>query len=127
MASRAVSLYRTILRLHKTVLPPDMRQLGDKYVRHEFDLHKAAKPEFLDAFFREWEGYAAQLAMQGQPPAGGVSSASAQSAVHDAGGVGVGMDLSAEDVEALSEEQLNQLAALKAEAQALRESGGSSS
>lgn len=30
---KAVRLYRTILRLHRAVLPQEMRLLGDAYVR----------------------------------------------------------------------------------------------
>uniref|UniRef100_A0A7S2G7W5 Succinate dehydrogenase assembly factor 3 n=1 Tax=Octactis speculum TaxID=3111310 RepID=A0A7S2G7W5_9STRA len=54
--SRALSLYRSILRGHRT-LPAEMRELGDKYVRSEFRQHQAASPEFLETFFSEWEGY----------------------------------------------------------------------
>lgn len=57
MSSRAVSLYRSLLRAHKNHLPKEMRQLGDAYIKSEFKLHKNAKPEHLDAFFQEWEKY----------------------------------------------------------------------
>lgn len=35
-----VGLYRDILRLHKSKLPPVMRTLGDRYVREEFKVPK---------------------------------------------------------------------------------------
>eukprot|EP00613_Pedinella_sp_CCMP2098_P013179 CAMPEP_0171648146 /NCGR_PEP_ID=MMETSP0990-20121206/35928_1 /TAXON_ID=483369 /ORGANISM="non described non described, Strain CCMP2098" /LENGTH=74 /DNA_ID=CAMNT_0012225605 /DNA_START=124 /DNA_END=348 /DNA_ORIENTATION=- len=38
-----------------------MRDLGDSYVKEEFKLHKTAKPEFLEPFFREWDLYVARL------------------------------------------------------------------
>lgn len=46
-------LYKMIFRLHKS-LPKDMRELGDKYVRNEFKLHKTATPEYTKTFLAEW-------------------------------------------------------------------------
>lgn len=46
-------LYKMIFRLHKS-LPPDMKELGDKYVRNEFKLHKTASPEHTKIFLNEW-------------------------------------------------------------------------
>lgn len=46
-------LYKMIFRLHKS-LPPDMKELGDKYVRNEFKLHKTASPEHTKVFLNEW-------------------------------------------------------------------------
>uniref|UniRef100_A0A8C9UKE0 Succinate dehydrogenase assembly factor 3 n=1 Tax=Spermophilus dauricus TaxID=99837 RepID=A0A8C9UKE0_SPEDA len=37
--SRVHSLYRRILQLHR-VLPPDLKSLGDQYVKDEFRRHK---------------------------------------------------------------------------------------
>lgn len=56
-SSRALGLYRSLLRAHKKHLPSEMRALGDTYVKSEFQLHKQAKPEHLSNFFREWENY----------------------------------------------------------------------
>jgi hypothetical protein len=56
MSSRAKGLYRSIFRAHKE-LPLPMKELGNAYVRSEFKLHKASKPEFLNQFFEEWEFY----------------------------------------------------------------------
>lgn len=54
--SRALRLYRSILKSHKS-LPVEMRVLGDEYVRNEFRLHLKAKPEQLIEFYTAWESY----------------------------------------------------------------------
>jgi hypothetical protein len=46
-------LYKRILRLHYA-LPPDLRLMGDTYVKSEFRLHKAASNEQALLFLREW-------------------------------------------------------------------------
>ena len=46
-------LYKIIFQLHKS-LPPEMKQIGDAYVRHEFKLHKTAAPEHVGKFMSEW-------------------------------------------------------------------------
>ena len=46
-------LYKMIFKLHKS-LPSQMRELGDKYVRNEFKLHKTASPEHTKVFLTEW-------------------------------------------------------------------------
>jgi len=33
-------LYRRLLRVHRRKLPPDMRLLGDEYVKNEFRAHR---------------------------------------------------------------------------------------
>ena len=44
-----------ILRAHRTKLPPNMRSLGDQYVRKEFaDMRDVTKPEVLARFRGEW-------------------------------------------------------------------------
>ena len=99
--SRALGLYRHILRLHRQKLPSTMRALGDAYVKHEFRAHKDAKPDFLPTFFSEWEGYVAELerakpaGVDGAPPAG--------------------RNLSDEQLGGLSDEQQVQLARLSDE------------
>ena len=65
--SRAVVLYRSLLKAHKKHLPREMRQLGDSYVKSEFKLHKNAKPEHLDGFFSEWEKYLAYSKNEREP------------------------------------------------------------
>jgi len=62
MSSRALTLYRSILRAHAKHLPPQMKDLGDAYVKSEFRLHKSVtKQEQLDQFFVAWEEYLDQL------------------------------------------------------------------
>ena len=61
----ALSLYRRLLRLHRKVLPDELRQVGDKYLAQEFRAHKDVD-DFaqISTFMREWADYAAQLSMQ---------------------------------------------------------------
>jgi len=46
-------LYKLILRLHRG-LPPEMKSLGDDYVRSEFKRHKDAEQPFVPVFMQEW-------------------------------------------------------------------------
>ena len=56
--SRASVLYRTILKLHKSQLSTELKQLGDKYVKEEFRLHKKVTNEaHLNNFYKEWDNY----------------------------------------------------------------------
>jgi hypothetical protein len=56
--SAALKLYRSILRAHANHLPPNMRGLGDAYVKSEFRLHKAAtNTDQLAQFYAEWQKY----------------------------------------------------------------------
>jgi hypothetical protein len=64
LANRSLSLYRSILREHKVRLPPQMKALGDTYVKQEFRLHKEAKPEHLNRFIKSWENYLMTLKTQ---------------------------------------------------------------
>jgi len=50
---RVCRLYKFILRLHRS-LPPEMRSLGDDYVRSEFKRHKDAEKQFVPVFMQEW-------------------------------------------------------------------------
>ena len=59
--SRGLQLYRTILRLHRTKLPLELKRVGDSYVKHEFLQFKNAKPEHLSHFYKEWDKYIAML------------------------------------------------------------------
>uniref|UniRef100_A0A8C5XJ33 Succinate dehydrogenase assembly factor 3 n=1 Tax=Microcebus murinus TaxID=30608 RepID=A0A8C5XJ33_MICMU len=52
--SRVRALYRLILQLHR-VLPPDLKALGDQYVKDEFRRHKAVGSEEAQRFLQEWE------------------------------------------------------------------------
>ena len=65
--SRALSLYRSILRAHDRYLPsPAMKLLGDTYVKSEFRLHKSAKPEQVVLFFTEWDKYLEHITRTGR-------------------------------------------------------------
>ena len=46
-------LYKIIFQLHKS-LPPELKAVGDGYVRNEFKLHKNAAPEHVKTFMTEW-------------------------------------------------------------------------
>ncbi|VDN23802.1 unnamed protein product [Dibothriocephalus latus] len=46
-------LYKLILRLHRS-LPTEMRMVGDKYVKEEFNKHKNADKQFVGPFMIEW-------------------------------------------------------------------------
>ncbi|XP_017523668.3 succinate dehydrogenase assembly factor 3, mitochondrial [Manis javanica] len=61
--SRVRSLYRRILLLHR-VLPPDLKALGDQYVKDEFRKHKTVGSDEAHRFLQEWEVYAAVLWQQ---------------------------------------------------------------
>lgn len=55
-------LYRRILRAHRHKLPPDVRLLGDGYVKSEFRLHRdITNPLHIIGFLTEWQKYAQQL------------------------------------------------------------------
>lgn len=92
--TQVLTLYRGILRCHRRVLPHEMRQLGDAYVRDEFRKHKDAKPEFVPAFMAGWTEYLQEL-NAGQ----------------------VGRDLSESERAALNDEQVIQLSTLQQEAE----------
>ena len=58
MSARGVRLYRDILKAHRRHLPPQLKGLGNEYVRAEFRLHKkVVKEDVLSKFFGEWEMY----------------------------------------------------------------------
>lgn len=78
----ALSLYKSILRAHASLLPPQMRQLGDAYVKSEFRQHKSVtNPEQLQEFFTAWENYLEQIKFSARAKdslsAGSLSSSSA--------------------------------------------------
>ncbi|NP_001404648.1 succinate dehydrogenase assembly factor 3, mitochondrial isoform a precursor [Mus musculus] len=52
--SRVRALYRRILLLHRA-LPPDLKALGDQYVKDEFRRHKTVGPGEAQRFLKEWE------------------------------------------------------------------------
>ncbi|XP_032108770.1 succinate dehydrogenase assembly factor 3, mitochondrial [Sapajus apella] len=61
--SRVRALYKRVLQLHR-VLPPDLKALGDQYVKDEFRRHKAVGSDEAQRFLQEWEVYATVLSQQ---------------------------------------------------------------
>ena len=99
-AAAGLALFRRILRAHRQKLPFHLRELGDRYVRDEFRKHAKADAKWLRGFAASWEEYAATLERQ--------SAASAE---------GIGRALAPEQLRGLTDEQKNQLAALRYEAE----------
>ncbi|XP_059964467.1 succinate dehydrogenase assembly factor 3, mitochondrial isoform X2 [Mesoplodon densirostris] len=58
--SRVRALYRRILLLHR-VLPPDLKALGDQYVKDEFRRHKTVGSDEAERFLQEWEKTVANI------------------------------------------------------------------
>uniref|UniRef100_A0A8C6GMB9 Succinate dehydrogenase assembly factor 3 n=1 Tax=Mus spicilegus TaxID=10103 RepID=A0A8C6GMB9_MUSSI len=58
--SRVRALYRRILQLHRA-LPPDLKALGDQYVKDEFRRHKTVGPGEAQRFLKEWEAISRNL------------------------------------------------------------------
>ncbi|XP_052576763.1 succinate dehydrogenase assembly factor 3, mitochondrial isoform X1 [Peromyscus californicus insignis] len=52
--SRVRCLYKRILQLHRA-LPPDLKALGDQYVKDEFRRHKTVGSGEAQRFLQEWE------------------------------------------------------------------------
>ena len=97
MAPRGVELYRSILKAHRSRLPWDLRQLGNAYVRNEFQLHKKVeKAENLRQFYQAWDDYLKMLLQREER---------------------FGQDLRDTDKKFLSDEQHEKLHELKKEAE----------
>ena len=90
-----LALYRSILRAHAKYLPPNARDLGDAYVKREFQLHRGASESFLSQFERQWRDYLTTL----RAGAGNEEP--------------IGRELTADEVAALSDEQKVQLLKIK--------------
>uniref|UniRef100_A0A2K5R5D2 Succinate dehydrogenase assembly factor 3 n=1 Tax=Cebus imitator TaxID=2715852 RepID=A0A2K5R5D2_CEBIM len=58
--SRVRALYKRVLQLHR-VLPPDLKAVGDQYVKDEFRRHKAVGSDEAQRFLQEWEGMSTNL------------------------------------------------------------------
>lgn len=60
-----IQLYRSILRLHKSLPSGGIRYLGDEYARNEFKAHiKSATKEQLEQFYKAWKDYHRLLSTQ---------------------------------------------------------------
>mmetsp|Transcript_42621 Transcript_42621/g.110147 ORF Transcript_42621/g.110147 Transcript_42621/m.110147 type:complete len:106 (+) Transcript_42621:48-365(+) len=94
------SIFRTIMRLHRTKLPAVMRDLGNPYVRREFRLHYVPNvaEKHRTKFLAEWNNY--------------VSTLSSQATV-------VGKEMEPEQLGKLNDDQKKQLGDLEREAKAL--------
>ncbi|KAJ5619888.1 hypothetical protein N7510_003872 [Penicillium lagena] len=56
-----LQLYRRVLRVHRK-LDPEMRVLGDSYVKAEFRAHRSVEnPLHIIGFLTEWQLYAQKL------------------------------------------------------------------
>ncbi|PMD40156.1 ACN9-domain-containing protein [Hyaloscypha variabilis F] len=57
-----IPLYRRLLRAHRKHLPPEMRLLGDQYIKSEFRAHRNVEnPVHIIGFLTEWQMYAQKL------------------------------------------------------------------
>ncbi|CEJ90194.1 Putative Acetate non-utilizing protein 9, mitochondrial [[Torrubiella] hemipterigena] len=57
-----IPLYRRLLRAHRKHLPPEMRLLGDEYIKAEFRAHRQVEnPMHLIGFLTEWQLYAQKI------------------------------------------------------------------
>lgn len=57
-----IPLYRRLFRAHRKHLPPQMRVLGDEYIKHEFRAHRNVdNPAHLIGFLTEWQLYAQKI------------------------------------------------------------------
>lgn len=58
-----LGFYRQLRRLHRSKLPPPMRDVGDRYLKAEFAAHLRGSTtrEQWDAFIIEWQKYADTL------------------------------------------------------------------
>mmetsp|Transcript_7830 Transcript_7830/g.18034 ORF Transcript_7830/g.18034 Transcript_7830/m.18034 type:complete len:111 (+) Transcript_7830:110-442(+) len=91
-----LNLYRSVLRIHKRVLPQEMKELGDMYARSEFKAHKSAKISQVKQFVQQWKEYVYTLDIQAQKGA-------------------FGKDLDATKLEKMNDEQRDQLKQLEEE------------
>ncbi|XP_048196022.1 succinate dehydrogenase assembly factor 3, mitochondrial [Perognathus longimembris pacificus] len=101
---RVRSLYKRILQLHR-VLPPDLKALGDQYVKDEFRRHKTVGSDEAKRFMQEWEVYAAVLWQQAK-----------DNRQNSSGKACFGTFLPEEKLNDFSDEQIGQLQELMQEA-----------
>ncbi|XP_078394907.1 succinate dehydrogenase assembly factor 3, mitochondrial [Cetorhinus maximus] len=102
--SRVRALYKRILLVHR-LLPPELRALGDRYVRDEFRRNRAAEVQQANRFIEEWEAYADVLQAQ-----------ATESVMHPTQKAHYGADLTANKLNNFNGEQVGQLYELMQEA-----------
>jgi hypothetical protein len=127
----AVGLYRAILKVHRSKLPPPIREMGNRYVKEEFKAHFQADTteQQWKIFLLEWTKYFGMLndATNLQPEGSGqwpmvpmqVSSQHDQRStkVESVTGIlGTSGELSAEAIQNMSPEQRERLLRLRQEA-----------
>ena len=56
-----LDLFRVIMKLHAIKLLPAQKELGDRFVRTEFQRHKMANEKFSKLFYQGWLEYVVQL------------------------------------------------------------------
>ncbi|CAF9907066.1 MAG: acetate non-utilizing protein 9 [Heterodermia speciosa] len=57
-----IPLYRRLFRTHRKFLEPQMRLLGDEYIKSEFRAHqKTENPMHIIGFLTEWQMYAQKI------------------------------------------------------------------
>ncbi|TKA75530.1 Succinate dehydrogenase assembly factor 3, mitochondrial [Friedmanniomyces simplex] len=57
-----IPLYRRLLRSHRKYLTPELRVLGDEYVKSEFRAHRDTEnPVHIVGFLSEWQRYAQMI------------------------------------------------------------------
>merc|ERR1712065_21573 len=101
---KGLLLYRSIRRLHRQ-LPKDLKDLGDLYVREEFRaILNTTNENQINSFFKQWENYQETLIAQQK-----------QNQVSNANKYGV--SLNDNQLDSLSNEQKDQLSALKSNAE----------
>uniref|UniRef100_A0A7E4UWY6 Succinate dehydrogenase assembly factor 3 n=1 Tax=Panagrellus redivivus TaxID=6233 RepID=A0A7E4UWY6_PANRE len=94
-------LYKRILRLHYGLPTPEMRLMGDTYVKDEFRRHKdAPSPQALE-FLKQWTDYCMLLSKQLSNK--GIAKGK------------IGKELDPATIESLDEQRLYQLYELKVE------------
>ena len=91
---QVLNLYKSIRRLHRQ-LPPGLQFLGNSYLRDEFARHRQVDAAYIPAFVQAWTAYRDTLRDQLTQ------------------NQGLGTSLASKDLDALSNEQLGQLHALK--------------
>ncbi|GCB72757.1 succinate dehydrogenase assembly factor 3, mitochondrial [Scyliorhinus torazame] len=101
---RVRALYKRILLVHR-LLPPNLRVLGDRYVREEFRRNRVAGVQEANRFMEEWEAYADLLQEQ-----------VTQSVMSPMQSAPYGADLTANKLNNFSGEQIGQLYELMQEA-----------
>ncbi|KAF9093789.1 acetate non-utilizing protein 9 [Mortierella sp. GBA35] len=135
-----LTLYRQILRAHRTHLPPQFRILGDGYVKAEFHRHKTVdNPLYIVGFLEQWTDYLNHVVSSSPPSSSSTTSNSTTSTTSTgaatatseearestlqqivAQGTPFGKKLDPSLLDKMSDQQLGQLYELRKEAKGLQ-------